>query len=433
MRERLPVLPDDAVLVHVGPFKTGTTAIQTTLAESRQRLREAGISYPGHQPAHHRAARSLLRYGTGWEREPVPPPPPEVWERLAHRVAEAPGRVVVSSEFLGDAGGADRAKLVRDLGPDRVHILAAVRNPAMLALSTWQQVTRTFGSSTSLEEWLEKDFRRSDRTPNVFWGRADPEALISGWVRVLPADRVTVVVLDEHDQSLLPATFEQLLGLPEGVLVGHPPPYANRGLTSLELALIQEVAQRLDSKLSWDEYARTMRNGVIKRLVALREPGPGEMKTQLPRWAVEQAAAETDRGIAWLAGSGVRLAGSLESLCSPGSLGAEPSGVERDDGPIDQVPIELAAEAVVGAIAVATRGTWTLDEPVLRPPPPQQRGSGSGPGARSARRPSATRVPGSPRVAAVPTPELVGILGNRILSALRRRVAGFSRGISRRG
>lgn len=422
---RLPSLPRDAVLVHVGPFKTGTTAIQTTLASMRQLLQDAGVSYPGVEPAHHRAAKSLMRRQEGGESNPAPPPPPEVWEELAREVSATSDRVVLSSEFLGDADDDARVKLVQDLGPDRVHILAAARNPVMLALSNWQQVVRTYGRAVSLEEWLEEAFRRSDRTPNRFWRRADPEALISGWARILPPERITVVVLDEADRTLLPATFERLLDLPDGALVGQPVPYSNRSLTSLEVTLIHRIIEGLDSKLSWQEYSRTMRNGVIKRLVQMREPGDDEGKARLPGWAIEQSATEAERGIAWLEASGVHLAGSLDSLRGPSYA------VEGEDAPVEQVPIELAAEAALGAIAVAARGTWTLDAPPrgrrarLASKPRTRRDAGTERGGRNR---SAGVAETSTPVDAVPTRELAVILGRRVRAALRRRAARLARG-----
>ena len=40
------LLPDRAVLVHIGPYKTGTTAIQTSLHEHRGELLRARRDLP---------------------------------------------------------------------------------------------------------------------------------------------------------------------------------------------------------------------------------------------------------------------------------------------------------------------------------------------------------------------------------------------------
>lgn len=53
-----------SLIVHIGPYKTGSTAIQRVLATSRRRLESAGISYPTSRKtlpleAHHSLARFL--------------------------------------------------------------------------------------------------------------------------------------------------------------------------------------------------------------------------------------------------------------------------------------------------------------------------------------------------------------------------------------
>lgn len=405
--DRLPALPADAILVHIGPHKTGTTAIQSILAHSRPMLREAEIYYPGKYTAQHRAAMALRQYRQGGPAAGAPPPYTE-WERLAEKVAQTPHRVVLSSEFLAEADASARASLVHDLGPERVHILAAARNPAMMAVSTWQQVVRTFGRATSLEKWLEENFRRADETvtPSAFWARADTATLVARWIEVVPADRITVIVIDENDRRLLPATFEQLLGLPGGALADQRAPFANRGLSSVEAALVARIVEALDSRLSYGEYKRTMRAGVIRRLLELRHPGPDEVKTQIPGWALERAAVEADRISERLQQMEVRIVGDLSSLR------AMSRGIEREEAPVSQVPLDMAAEAVVGAIAGATRGTWSLDMP--------RRPAGGTAERSDDQLPSATHI-GSPCIDELSTREVAALLTGRLSRTVRRR------------
>lgn len=359
--DQLAALPSDAVLVHIGPHKTGTTSIQSILANSRPRLRDLGVSYPGKYLAHHREAMALRQFRQGTDQGAPPPPKPAVWTRFALRIGETPGRIVISSELFAQADDRARARLVRDLGPDRVHILAGARNPAGIAVSTWQQDLRTYARPISLTEWLEQHFRRTEPggAPDEFRGYADPAALVARWAEVVPPEQITVLVVDERDRRRLPTIFEQLLGLPAGLLADQEPSLENRGLTTVEAALVRQIILALDARLSWSEYARTMRAGVIRRLQEVRRPGPEEARAQLPQWAVDQAAAESERSIAALRASGVRIVGDLAAL----RRGPEAGG---DEPEIREVPIELAAEAVVGAIAVATRDSWSLDAPRRR-------------------------------------------------------------------
>src|SRR3954466_2407099 len=100
----------------------------------RTQLREAGVEYPGPGEAHHKQARALCRYPEGWAHEAEILPDPALWTALAEQVRSIPGRVVISSEFLALADDEARAQLVRDLGPERVHIVAAARNSAGIAV-----------------------------------------------------------------------------------------------------------------------------------------------------------------------------------------------------------------------------------------------------------------------------------------------------------
>lgn len=107
------------VLLHIGQHKTGSTALQSTLREDRDRLIEHGILYPeiGHLrpfPNFLAAAHNGLFFGL-IERQGGP----DHWEtldemrdRLAAQVAEHdPHTVLISSE---------RAFMVADQGPDAV-------------------------------------------------------------------------------------------------------------------------------------------------------------------------------------------------------------------------------------------------------------------------------------------------------------------------
>lgn len=394
MSDELSVLPPDAVLVHIGPHKTGTTAIQTTLGTVRPLLRAHAVEYPGGPRTFHHgnAIRALRQIPHGWSNDAEPPPEPRVWQDVVDQVRAAPGRVIVSSEFLSQADPKTRATLVREFGRDRVHILIAARNPAAIALSMWQQVLRK-GHPTSLESWLERYYRRTEmpERPTGLWAHIDAATLVEQWAEVVDRDRITVVVLDESDRRQLATTIERLLGLPAGLLADHAPLHTNRGLTALEAALVRDIIAATQSRLTWVEHTRYLRTGLTLRLLKVRQPGPEEPRSALPEWAAHQAAFEAERMIAALTKSGAHVVGNLDSLRSL----TVPVG---DNPPITDVPMELAVEAAVGAIAAGTRNHWSLDHP----------------------RPKAKKPPSS--IDAIPTPELVAILGRRVRKGLRRRL-----------
>jgi hypothetical protein len=149
-------LPPGAVLAHVGIHKTGTTAIQSVLAQQREVLASHGVVYPGEQVNHHKAAMALT--GTRWgavEREGRPVPPIH-WSNLVTAVRRTSDRVVISSEFFGDTRGANGERFRDELGPERLHVLIGTPSTSGCRRSISGGGTATRGPSgaaTATERW----------------------------------------------------------------------------------------------------------------------------------------------------------------------------------------------------------------------------------------------------------------------------------------
>lgn len=350
-------LPTNGVLVHVGMHKTGTTAIQSVLADLRDQLADDGVSYPGERESHHVEARALTRGTLGWQTSPVAPPDPAVWDDLAAEVRSTRSRVVLSSEFFSSASADQIRQLVQDLGRDRVHILIGVRNLGPVAISSWQQTLKQ-GRISTLDRWLQANFARSDPSepPKWFWAKFDPSVAIARWSAAAGPERVSVVVVRDGDRALLPKTFERLLGLPPGRLVGQQVPRSNRGLTAAEAEAIRQVNAQLRGKLEWGEYDLLVRSGAIRRMVETRSPAPDEPRPQLPDWVLEQVEVEGHRLADQITSSGVRVIGDLADLSTPA-----PARTPGETGAPPMVPLEAMVQGIVGAVAGATYGTSDFD------------------------------------------------------------------------
>jgi hypothetical protein len=346
--EAVAPLPDHSILLHIGPHKTGTTAIQGALAASRDEMAEAGVSYVGKTPAHHAAARALRRHPAGWSGDAEPTPDDRVWRRFARRANETSGLAVASSEFFAQCNAEERAQVAADLDRDRLHLLVAARNPGSIAISTWQQVLRN-GAAVTLDEWLGHHFRRPEHAvaDNGFWAWADAATLVAAWSEVIDLDRIHLVVIDESDKALLPSTFEQLLGLPAGLLAARTTLTGNRGLTAPEAELLRQTIALTKDRLTWAEFSPLLRVGFSRQLVQERKPAPDEPCPKLPEWAAAQAAAEAAATIDRLSATGVDVIGDLESL----------RAVPASGGPADLrvVPTELAAHGAAGVVNGAVR------------------------------------------------------------------------------
>ena len=123
----LSALPSDAILVHIGVHKTGTTALQGDLRRFRQRMERHGVTFPVTTMSQHHAGRALVGGELGWEATRTPRERRKGWQEFADEVTAHPGRVILSSEFMCQANDRQAKRLVDTLGPSRVHILVAFR------------------------------------------------------------------------------------------------------------------------------------------------------------------------------------------------------------------------------------------------------------------------------------------------------------------
>lgn len=359
---QLTALPSDAILVHIGMHKTGTTAVQSLLASARGEMRPLGVHYPGRAGAHHGPANALIRRPVAW-RTGGDAPKVEVWDRFAADARRHRSRVVISSEYLSRARPQQVTKLVNDLGRDRVYALLGVRHFAPLIVSFWQQALKAC-LTKNLDSWLHTNF--AQKGPKSFWARQDPSVTLSRWLDVLGADRIFVIVVDEHDRTLLPTTFEHLLALPNGTLADRSPKSTNRGMSTVEAELLRRVNAAVGKSLSWQHYASLIRYGMVTHLLDARKPGSDERKPVLPEWALQQAIDEGQQLVQQIQQSEVRVIGDLRNLTDERRRASSADCVgNAHDG---HVPMSAAVHSVVGTILSATSESL---EPVA---PPKQTG-----------------------------------------------------------
>src|SRR5581483_956440 len=196
------LLPEHAVLLHIGPHKTGTTALQGALRLARPAMKEHDVVYAGRERQHMFAALAITG-GKGLIGDPAMPM--RHWNRLVRQVERAGDkRVVVSSEFFDGADDEVAARVVDELGRDRVHVVVTLRPLAKILPSAWQQYVRNRLRFT-YEEWLDAMLRRPPyiQPTTTFWKRHHHDVLVERWVSVVGPDRLTVIVVDESDRTAL--------------------------------------------------------------------------------------------------------------------------------------------------------------------------------------------------------------------------------------
>ena len=345
-------------LLHIGPHKTGTTAIQGALHLARERLAAEGVVYPG------RGRQPLwpILAVTG-QPALLGGPRPEIsyWDNLVREIrAAGDQRVVLSSEFFAEADDATARRVIADLGGARVHVVVTLRSLTRILPSQWQQYLQN-GFHFRYLEWLEGILSDPPRTLTPgFWRRHRHDALVTRWAAENGPENLTVIVLDESDRLMLLRVFESMLGLPGGFLVPEETA-ANRSLTAAETELVRLLNEEF-SRREWPHrnYARFMRYGAVEHMKAARQPSPHEPRIATPAWALARAAEISAKMAASIEALGVNIVGDLSSLGKLPGDGADPAG---DDGSAPlMLPVEAAARAMLGAFIAGGAAGHTAEE-----------------------------------------------------------------------
>ncbi|MEU2619864.1 hypothetical protein ABZ642_17320 [Streptomyces sp. NPDC007157] len=349
----LAALPAGTRLLHIGPHKTGTTAIQGALFAAKHKLPEHGVEFPA-TSRHPMEAALAACARPAMIGDTVPTE--KHWTRLLKQVEATGSRAsVISSEFFADAPDDESvARIVEQLGGDRVHVLVTLRPLARIMPSQWQQYVQN-GLRMGYEEWLDHMLRKAPyEKPNPsFWRRHRHDRLVERWIRAVGADRITVVVVDDRDHDGLMRTFEALLGLPENLLRSAPDA-ANRSLTLAETEMLRKLNVEFRGNGLPDElYSKLVRNGAVMHMKNTCSPAADDVKISTPDWAVEAAGRIGAEMVERIGTMGVRVVGD------PSLLSAVPERRQPATGPAApaaaevRIAPEVAAQALYGALAAA--------------------------------------------------------------------------------
>ncbi|MGW0819880.1 hypothetical protein [Streptomyces sp. NPDC002845] len=331
----------------MGPHKTGTTALQGAFHLARQQLAEHGVHYAGkdRQPARAAGAKVGATLGRGSST-----PKPERWDELCAEVAAAGDqRVVISSEYFCIANAEVARSVVEELGGERIHVVVTLRPLLKILPSQWQEYVQN-GMRTPYEDWLKETLRQEGRTARTqrFWHRHEHGKLVDRWASIVGPENLTVVVVDETNPLMQLRIFEELVGLPNGLLVPDEAA-SNRSLTLGEVELIRQLNQTAhENKWSDERYGKLIRHGVRPQLRKAHKPSRDEPRVTTPDWAVDEVSAIAEREVSRISDLGVRVIGDLAALTKRGSRTSAPAGP-----PV--IPSTAAASAVLAAILASQR------------------------------------------------------------------------------
>ncbi|MCW2756811.1 MAG: hypothetical protein JWO46_557 [Nocardioidaceae bacterium] len=348
-------LPDGGLLLHIGPPKSGSTAIQRALAAVRDDLATYGVHYPGpHYRMSPRAGHAVL----GMEPLGRSKAPMELWQQVVAdvRATDLP-KVCLSDEDFARADDAAVDRIADSLGAERIHLVWVARRIDKMLPSQWQERLKST-VERSYPDYLDHMLVHADRPDAVrSWHNHDVAGMVARWSRRVDPSRITVVVADEDDRSALPRAFEALLGLPEGLLV-PPAERSNRSLTLEEAEAVRTV-NRVAREEGWSarEYRRIVQTGVANRLKDVAPPAGTRPIPGIPSAFLALVHDRADAQASAVAGSGIQVIGDPDLLRTR-------DRVHADDAPatVDVVPLDLVANLVSGVRA----GTDVLREADVR-------------------------------------------------------------------
>jgi hypothetical protein len=337
----LSPVPEGSTLLHIGPAKTGSTAVQHAMFQARDRLAEHGVEYIGNRPHEKEAGVVALGLGPAVGRRPARP---ETWRRLVDQIAASTlPRQCLSNEDFGRADDAAIARILDATGAERTHLVYVARRLDKVLPSHWQQQVKA-RVTASYPDFLDEVLTTGERTwrANLVMAPQDVGDVLARWGKMLPPERITVVVADEGDRDLLPRAFESLLGLPAGLLKPPGGP-ANRSMGFAETEVLRRVNRvTLEEEWSPAEYRNLVQLGVVK-VFKERPAGSGPRLGGVPESAFERVADLADAQIEAIRGSGVQVIGDPERLRVRGQVA--PVAVPPE---VTSVDLDLLADVVSG-------------------------------------------------------------------------------------
>jgi hypothetical protein len=356
------------VHLHIGLHKTGTTSVQAALTHRAAALAEAGVLVPGGGHREHvLAAYDLLgRRIDGDETAPVE----GAWRRLVAAIDGWNGpQAVVSEELLSFARPRQVKALAGALASHRLHVVVGVRDLGRILPSAWQQEI-TQGRTYSWQDYVTavRDPADPAGPPSAgvaFWLRFDVLRILQTWARVVPTERITVLVVPPP--GALPATllerFAAAATLPQGLLTLDDEP-RRPSLGAAEVEALRRLNAAVAGDVSQKQYAELLRRGVRPGLTR-----PGSRPLTTPAEELGWLSARTATFVDGIRDAGYPVVGDLAELAPV----VAPAGTPAPDD-VDESALLHATEDALASLSREFAVLWKrhrrtkpVDEPDVEP------------------------------------------------------------------
>ena len=300
------------VLIHIGGPKTGTTAIQTALAENRHALNGRGFLYPG-TGKNQQASLFPLKRIAGFQN--FVSGDRLGWEQLVDEVNRWKGVVLLSSEVLISVPTDVVNEIVDTIGTSQIEILITGRSLHELVVSQWQEAIKA-GDTISLREYANEIARGPKNATDsslIFWLVADYLTPIQRWSQRLGIENIILQCVDIAKPDATLRSFEQIAEIPSGLLGTSPQNPVNQSLTYAESELIRSCNQIL-LKGAASSHDHSTLGAKFRRKILSQLPLEDDAKIELPTSYYESIATFVNTEVQRIVNSGARIHGDISLL-----------------------------------------------------------------------------------------------------------------------
>jgi hypothetical protein len=303
--------PPPEVYVHLGLPKTGTTYLQRVLARNRKALARQGVVYPGRRVDHFFAAQDVL--GRQFHGHPDARTH-GAWDAAVAQARRATTSSIISHEILATARESAIDRVVSDLSPLPVRVIATVRDLPRQLLAVWQEDVKN-GSSERLSDFLARARRtsaRSDRLGRKFWKYQDAPGILALWAERIGLDHITIVTVPpaQHPPHVLWERFAEAVAVP-AASIDATVPSRNASMGAAETEFVRRLNEWAWPNLEWPQYRHLVKKDLAETALAAQGSTP---RLRLPPDVHAWAAGEGADMAAALSSAGYRVIGSLDDL-----------------------------------------------------------------------------------------------------------------------
>lgn len=245
----------DAVYLHIGAPKTGTSYLQVMLWRHRALLEEQGIFLPLEQRQSHFDAAADVRGGMWAAGRLI-----ATWDDLVADVRARPGIAVVSEELFCGVAGEEIDRIIESLAPTPLHVIYAARDLGRQVPAAWQQALRA-RQTVSYDDFLA-DLANPDQQ---FWEEQDPTVAHARWADRLPGDRFHLLLVPPRTApaSLLWERFCSVFGA-DPADTSPPATKQNVSLGVVEAELLRRFNAQLGDLFPMrNDYIRVVREHLM--------------------------------------------------------------------------------------------------------------------------------------------------------------------------